>query len=154
MKLHKLIARTINKYPLEGLSESQNSTFQKIISELNQTYSEFEKDLAFLEHSMEVSSEELIEKNNEIREQYAQIEQQRLHLIASSKMSSLGEMASGIAHEINNPLSIIKLYVEQIGNLIQKGPEHSSSIFKLTEEVSKTVMRIAKIISGKKKLRP
>lgn len=32
---------------------------------------------------------------------------QREKLVASAKMSSLGEMAGGIAHEINNPLAII-----------------------------------------------
>ncbi|MBC7713470.1 MAG: CHASE domain-containing protein [Rhizobacter sp.] len=32
---------------------------------------------------------------------------QREKLVASAKMSSLGEMAGGIAHEINNPLTII-----------------------------------------------
>lgn len=35
-------------------------------------------------------------------------------LVHASKMSSLGEMASGIAHEINNPLAIIKGRASQI----------------------------------------
>ncbi len=36
------------------------------------------------------------------------IKQIQASLLAQSKMASLGEMAAGIAHEINNPLSIIR----------------------------------------------
>ncbi len=35
-----------------------------------------------------------------------------MRITQSSKLSALGEMAGGIAHEINNPLSIIKGYID------------------------------------------
>ncbi len=39
-------------------------------------------------------------------------------LVNSSKMASLGEMAGGIAHEINNPLSVITLRCHHIRHLL------------------------------------
>lgn len=42
-------------------------------------------------------------------------------LFHSSKLVALGEMASGIAHEINNPLASIKLSIDLLRKLKEKG---------------------------------
>ena len=47
------------------------------------------------------------------------IKDQQAKIIATSKLSSLGEMASGIAHEINNPLAIIQGKASQMLKRIQ-----------------------------------
>ena len=65
----------------------------------------------------------------------------RLIAVQHSKMASLGEMSAGIAHEINNPLSIIN----GAGELMQlKYPESSG----LVEKINKSVTRIQKIVNG------
>lgn len=69
-------------------------------------------------------------------------------MIQSSKMASLGEMASGIAHEINNPLTIIKLAASQLQkNIDSKGPDLAGSIASISR-IDSTVDRISKIILG------
>ncbi len=40
--------------------------------------------------------------------------EQRTKMIAASKLSALGEMAGGLAHEINTPLMVIRGYARQI----------------------------------------
>lgn len=69
-------------------------------------------------------------------------------LIASSRMSSLGEMASGIAHEINNPLTIIMGNAAKIESLTTKPEVDLKLIHNNSERIIKTVHRIAKIIKG------
>jgi signal transduction histidine kinase/putative methionine-R-sulfoxide reductase with GAF domain len=71
-----------------------------------------------------------------------------LKLLHTSKMSSLGEMSSGIAHEINNPLAIIHGKSHQIRRQIEKGNPQSSELIKLTHDIDHTVLRISKIIKG------
>jgi PAS domain S-box-containing protein len=69
-------------------------------------------------------------------------------LLNASKMSALGEMASGIAHEINNPLSII---VMQVQNMLRKFYNHELSDQSFEEGLQKiagTAQRIGKVVKG------
>ena len=52
-------------------------------------------------------------------EQYLDDEKHRL--LASQRLNSLAGIASGLAHEINNPLAIISGYAEQLYNQAEKG---------------------------------
>lgn len=67
----------------------------------------------------------------------------------SAKLASLGEMASGIAHEINNPLMVIQAQSDILGMKIEK-IEHPDAnyFFEKTQKISSAVLRINKIING------
>lgn len=69
-------------------------------------------------------------------------------LLASSKMSSLGEMAGGVAHEINNPLAVIISLAEQIDELAAENQIDPATLREMTGKVIRTSNRIAKIVQG------
>lgn len=71
-----------------------------------------------------------------------------LNIMNSSKMAALGEMAGGIAHEINNPLAVIKGYSDLLRRVKIDNEVSKSKILSLSDSISRTVERIAKIISG------
>jgi C4-dicarboxylate-specific signal transduction histidine kinase len=76
------------------------------------------------------------------------IESQQVKMVASAKMVALGDMAGGMAHEINNPLTIIIGKLNQVLKNLDK-PEYEKH--KLKDDVEVAVgnsTRIAKIIKG------
>lgn len=78
----------------------------------------------------------------------SQIDEQRQNLFASSKLSALGEMSAGIAHEINNPLAIISGKLQQIKSMTRRENLDPPTVLKHVEAAEKTVERISKIITG------
>jgi len=89
-------------------------------------------------------SEDITErKQNEIK-----LEEQRKLLIQTSKMSALGEMASGIAHEINNPLSVIYGEAEDLRELATAEKVSFEDIARIATKIEATTERIARIIKG------
>jgi PAS domain S-box-containing protein len=83
----------------------------------------------------------------ELKRQEEIIKRQQLKIVASAKMSSLGEMAGGIAHEINNPLAIIHLAAHQLRQCLVKPTTNELAAL---ERIERTVERIVKIVKGLK----
>lgn len=79
-----------------------------------------------------------------------QVDAQKLKLLQSSKMASLGEMAGGIAHEINNPLSVIAGKIFQLKMMAQRGPFDLQKAQEHFNMIESTAFRIAKIVKGLK----
>ncbi|UYL08053.1 ATP-binding protein [Bdellovibrio sp. SKB1291214] len=66
----------------------------------------------------------------------------------SAKLASLGEMAGGIAHEINTPLNVILLSAEQQMDLLQDQDLDRQTMKASIEKVQSTTNRIATIVRG------
>lgn len=86
-----------------------------------------------------------IDITEELKKQ-KELEEARANSVGSSRMALLGEMASGIAHEINNPLAIIDGLANQINRILPL--ENPDKIKEHVDKILKMVIRIKKIISG------
>lgn len=73
-----------------------------------------------------------------------QVDEERLISLQKSKLATLGEMAAGIIHEINNPLSIAK----SASNGLSKDPSLSEKGLAQIEKIKKSIDRIVKIVSS------
>ncbi len=82
------------------------------------------------------------------RQQEQIIREQQIKIIASAKMSSLGEMASGVAHEINNPLAIIHARADQLKEMLGEDQLDREKILWGLERIRTTADRIARVVKG------
>ncbi len=70
--------------------------------------------------------------------------------IRNSKLAELGTLSAQIAHEINNPLSIIKGKAALLGKILDSNPASIDQVKKGLAQIEKTSDRISKIIKGLK----
>jgi signal transduction histidine kinase len=91
---------------------------------------------ALLQHKLRL--EELVE------ERTAELRCSEERLERSSRLASLGTLASGIAHELNNPLGIIRLVCETY----EPHPERSAEWMQVRNRVVESVERCKQIVAG------
>ncbi len=72
-------------------------------------------------------------------------------LVRSDRLAAIGKLASGIAHEINNPLAVIAEKAGWMGDLLTeedvKNSPNYSELIKSTQDIKKHVQRGKKVIS-------
>ena len=82
-----------------------------------------------------------------------ELDESRVYQLNASRLASLGEMAGGIAHEINNPVAVIRSQAEHILNSLARNPQLDKNHIKNgMDRIIATSDRIGRIIKGLKTL--
>ena len=84
----------------------------------------------------------------------AELQSRRLldELAQAGRISTLGEMASGLAHELNQPLAAIVAYVDACQELVESGKMDAPQLSAVLQSVSGQAERAGKIIHRLRKM--
>jgi signal transduction histidine kinase len=81
-----------------------------------------------------------------LQQAYDDLRQSQHTIMQQERLRALGQMASGIAHDINNAISPISLYTESLlerePNLSERSRNYLSTIQRAIEDVARTVARM------------
>ncbi len=90
---------------------------------------------------LEAANEKLIEwgktLEKKVEERTKELTEMQAHLIQSEKLASLGKLAAGIAHEINNPLGGVLIYSHLLLEDTDKNSPHYENLKKIVKETSR-----------------
>lgn len=78
----------------------------------------------------------------------AELEASRMKVVSSSRLSALGMMAGGIAHEINNPLGIIHAYASDLRELAREQSVSVADVERTSARIVETAERIGSIVQS------
>lgn len=87
-------------------------------------------------------NEEIVERQR--AEDLAAIRQAQV--MNTAKMAALGEMAGGVAHEINTPLAVIGLLAQQLREVVGAGSIDVTALDARLATIERTSLRIAKVV--------
>jgi len=78
----------------------------------------------------------------------AELEASRMKVVSSARLSALGMMAGGIAHEINNPLGIIHAYASDLREMAQEESLSRADVERTSARIVETAERIGSIVES------
>lgn len=105
-EMRKIAERTVE---LEGKNDMLANR-EKDLMELNQS----------LDNRVQERTKKLLKANTDLFNAHEELKNTQFQLVQSEKLASIGQLAAGVAHEINNPVGFIHSNIQTLEKYIEK----------------------------------
>src|SRR5579864_6187129 len=124
-------------------SEERRRAFIHILSDLNTINRKLNDQRKAMIHIMS----DLKERTEEVQRREQELREKQEQLVQAAKLATLGELTTGVAHELNNPLNNIGLFIGNAIDLIELGKADHQRILHELHSAMQQVHKATEIIS-------
>lgn len=103
--MHKLLERQLRK--CFGTLRPQSEGFDRFVSVVDEAYQSADNARLSVERTLELMSNELLQRNDQLQLDLVEIKRLGLELRQADKLRAVGQLAAGVAHEINTPIQFV-----------------------------------------------
>ena len=133
---HSLLARQLRR---SQVPRALDEATQRLLEAVNRAYQDFDSTRQILERSLELSSQELRQANDELRELLLErsAKEQQMAALHAERLEATGLLAGGVAHDFNNLLAVIKASCEVLKKPADPQIPHSEVVRQIEISVAR-----------------
>ncbi len=157
-----MIYQVIQKYitgPIKKLTEAAKSLASGKVNPQVSVEGHNQTEIDVLGETFNSMATAIVERDKELHSQAQELERkvekrtneldiERARTYEASKIATLGRMAGGVSHEINNPLNTIVLLSNSIKRKINSGESSETDLLTNLQKIDTTVFKISTIVKG------
>jgi len=130
------------RFPVETRDEigETGDVFNRMLEQLQSAQEK-------LKERVEAADKELVNAHVELLNRHRELTKTQQQLLYSERISAMGEIAAGLAHEINNPLATIRMLINSLGS--EDGEdlqERNQALAIIAEEIDKIAAMIGRFM--------
>lgn len=124
---------------------------------IREQYDEIEVHAYELESSnaeLKDAQEKLTKTNRELQSALDELKSSQDQLLQSAKLAAIGELVSGVAHELNNPLSAVAMHTELLDSKINDDENLTKHLETISAQTDRAISIVKNLLSFSRKQEP
>lgn len=90
----------------------------------------------------------IVDEITNVKKIEKEVADKKIQMVAASKINSIRRIAAGVAHEINNPLTIVMGQASRLKKMAEEKKLNDVQVLNMSEQIESMALRIVEIVNG------